>query len=197
MTFNINILNIVIVAIVVVLAILLFLVVTKRRRSNEYNNNKILNTITRARVDNIIIPDGIGGLLEIKQLRLIDQGILIVETYPMSGDLFGADEIDHWTQLVKGRSYKFANPLRHITTSRHAVMTLVPDVAVFYRVIFNADARFPKGKPDGVSIISSLAADIAPIQSQLKQIDLTQQAWDKLLRIARKNGHAAKDEEKI
>lgn len=187
---NLNLTHIVIMAGAFVVLILVSLLVLKRRRSSHYKINKILAPMTRDQVNNIIIPDGIGGLLEIDQLLLLDQGVLIVEIYSISGHLFGAEEIDQWTQLVKGRSYKFANPLRHIRTSRQAIMTLMPNIPVFYSVIFSADANFPKGKPDGMSLLSTLADDLKPIQSHPKQTERTQQAWDKLLRIARKSSHA-------
>jgi hypothetical protein len=189
---NINILHLVIGSVIAVAVILILLAIGKRRRSSDYKISKILTPMTKSKVDNIIIPDGIGGLLEIEQLRLLEQGILIVETYPISGHLFGAEEIDQWTQLIKGRSYKFANPLRHIRTSRQAVMSLAPGIPVFYSVIFSADASFPKGKPEGMSVLDSLADDLKSIRLHPKQIEQTQLAWDKLLRIARKNGHAAK-----
>lgn len=189
---TINILHIVIVIVVAIVLISILQAVRQRRQSSAYKISQILTPMTRDKVINIIIPDGIGGLLEIEQLRLLDQGILVVETYPISGHLFGAEQIDQWTQLVKGRSYKFANPLRHIRTSRQAIMTLVPNIPVFYSVIFSADASFPKGKPEGMSIVASLTEDLKPILLHPKQIEKTQQAWNKLLRAARKNGHTAK-----
>jgi len=83
--FSINIVYIIAIATVTVLFILLFLLLRNRHRNNTYKISEILSPLTRSRVNNIIIPDGIGGLLEIEQLRLTDQGILIVETYQISG----------------------------------------------------------------------------------------------------------------
>jgi len=196
-TFNINIVQVVAITTVIVLTIFVFLLLSNRRQNNTYKISKILSPLTRSRVDNIIISDGIGGLLEIEQLRLMDQGILIVETYQISGHLFGAEEIDQWTQLLNGRSYKFANPLRHIRTSRQAIKSLIPDTPIFYCVIFSGEASFPKGRPEGISVVESLVDDLKTITFQAKQTQTTQQAWDKLLRIARQNGQAAKLGEEI
>ena len=195
--FSINIVYIIAIATVTVLFILLFLLLRNRHRNNTYKISEILSPLTRSRVNNIIIPDGIGGLLEIEQLRLTDQGILIVETYQISGHLFGGEEIDQWTQLLNGRSYKFANPLRHIRTSRQAIMSLIADTPIFYCVIFSGEASFPKGRPEGISVVESLVDDLKAISFQAKQTQATQQALDKLLRIARKNGRAAKLGEEI
>jgi len=142
----------------------------------------------------IIIPDGIGGLLEIENLILTDRGLLLIETYPMSGNLFGSETIEQWTQIIDGRSYKFANPLRHIRTSRQALMVLAPNIPIFCRIVFNADSIFPKGKPEEVSVLSSLAEDLLCIDSSPLLTEQSKQAWEVIMRIARKDGQAVNRE---
>lgn len=150
----------------------------------------ILKPYIQDEVKHIIIPDGIGGLLEIEHLILLEQGLLLIETYPMSGNLYGAETIDKWTQLIDGRSYKFANPLRHIRTSRQAIMVLAPNTPIFCRVVFNADSLFPKGKPEEVSVLSSLAEDLINIQSSTVKMAPSSPAWQLIMRVARKDGQA-------
>ncbi len=172
------------VAVFILLCILLLL--AQYRKRSEYQINKVLKPLTRAEVKNIIIPDGIGGLLEVEHLVLMEQGLLLIATYPMHGDLFGGEKIDQWTQIVKGRSYKFANPLRHIRLSYQALKSLAPKIPIEYRIIFTADARFPKGKPDHISLLASLPGDMATLQAGPKIGEPAQQAWDRILRISRK-----------
>lgn len=188
MAFHIDITVIVAVAVIVVIVILLglLLLIAKHRRSSQYRIEKVLKPLTRAEVKNIIIPDGIGGMLEVEHLILMDQGLLLIESYPMSGHLFGAEKIDHWTQIQKGRSYSFANPLRHIRTSRQALMSLAPNIPIQYRIIFSAQAHFPKGKPEQVSVLDSLLTDMKSVQSGPLITEPAQQAWDRILRISRK-----------
>lgn len=188
MAFHIDIPVIVAVAVIVVIAILLCLLLflAKHRRSSQYRIEKVLKPLRREEVKNIIIPDGIGGMLEVEHLILMEQGLLLIETYPMSGHLFGAEKIDHWTQIQKGRSYSFANPLRHIRTSRQALMSLVPNIPIQYRIIFSAQASFPKGKPEQVSVLDSLLTDMESVQSGPLITESAQQAWDRILRISRK-----------
>jgi len=162
----------------------------KWKGTPEHQMHTILKPYAREEIKNIIIPDGIGGLLEIEHLILTDHGLLLIETYPMSGNLFGAETIDQWSQIVEGRSYKFANPLRHIRTSRQALKALSPNTAIFCRIIFNANSVFPKGKPDEVSVVNSLADDMVFIKGEPPATVASQQAWDKIMRIARKNGQA-------
>jgi len=51
--------------------------------------------------------------------------------------------------------------------------------------------------PEGISIAESLVDDLKAITFKAKQTQTTQQAWDKLLRIARQDGQAAKLGEEI
>ncbi len=160
----------------------------------KHQMHTILKPYIVEEIKDVIIPDGIGGLLEIEHLVLTEQGLLLIETYPMSGNLFGADTIDLWTQIIDGRSYKFANPLRHIRTSRQAVKVLVPKIPIFCRVIFNDHSVFPKGKPDEVSVLTTLSDDMMHINSSPSIAIESKQAWDKIMRIARKNGQAVRRE---
>lgn len=188
MAVHIDITVIVAAAVIVVIAIFLclLLLLAKHRRSSQYRIEKVLKPLRREEVKNIVIPDGIGGMLEVEHLILMDQGLLLIETYPMSGHLFGGEKIDHWTQIQKGRSYSFANPLRHIRTSRQALMSLTPNIPIQYRIIFSAQASFPKGKPEQVSVLDSLLTDMEDVQSGPLITGLAQQAWDSILGISRK-----------
>lgn len=147
----------------------------------------ILGTYIQGEIKDFIIPDGIGGLLEIEHLILMKQGFLLIKTYPMSGNLFGAEKIDQWTQIIEGRSFKFPNPLRHIHISCQALKVLAPEIPIFCRVIFSADSHFPKGKPVEVSILNSLAEDMQGVADSPLIPEKTIKAWNKLMRIARKN----------
>jgi len=150
----------------------------------------ILEEYKKDEISDFIIPDGIGGLLEIERLVLTDHGLLLIETYSMSGNLFGAEKIDLWTQIIDGRSYKFSNPLRHIRTSRQAIKALLPNLPIFCCVVFTSDSVFPKGKPEEVSVLKTLVEDLAYIKQTPKIATRSQAAWDRLIRIARKDGQA-------
>jgi len=179
---------------VLCLLIIALLIYKNKHRSSALKMHKILEPYIRDEIKEIIVPDGIGGLLEIEHLILTDQGLLLVETYPMSGNLFGADTIDQWTQIIDGRSYKFANPLRHIRTSRQAIKAITPNIPIFCRVVFNANSEFPKGKPEEVSVLTSLANDMVVMSKDASVTLASQKAWDKIMRIARKNGQAVERE---
>jgi len=169
---------------------LILLIINNRKKATHRQMTAILKPFIQDEIKHIIIPDGIGGLLEIEHLILMEHGLLLIETYPMSGNLFGAETINQWTQLVDGRSYKFANPLRRIRISRQALKELAPNIPIFCRVVFNADSVFPKGKPGDVSVLSSLADDLSNIVSSTVKTERTSEVWQRILRIARKDGQA-------
>lgn len=160
----------------------------------HYASKKIdsaLKGYSQAELHDVVFPDGVGGLVEIERLVLVKQGILVIETYPISGNLFGADKIEQWTQMLNGKSFKFINPLYRIQMLRQAIKAIAPSTPIFYRVIFTAnDSSFPKGKPDDVSILLSLENDLEVLKQAPMMTEKQRSNWQRILRIARKDGQA-------
>jgi len=177
-------------ALVLSLAAFITYLWTRRQLSASAQLDLILQPYKRDEIKEIIIPDGIGGLLEVEHIVLVDQGLLLIETYSISGNLFGAEHIDQWTQILDGRSYKFANPLRRLRTVRQALKLLAPNVPIFCKVVFNADSHFPKGKPEEVSILATMADDMKIVLDSPVIKDKAEHDWLRCLRIARKNGQS-------
>lgn len=177
-------------------SLLPILLLLRRRRHKAQNGqlDKVLRPFRKEEVRSVVIPDGIGGLIEIDRLILTDRGLLVIETYPISGHLFGSEHIDQWTQIIDGRSFKFANPLRHIHNAKHALQLLAPKLPIICRVVFTVDSDFPKGRPDDVSTMTSLEQDLQPILQMQKMPASSQLGWQRVLRIARKDGQAAMKE---
>ncbi|AFI84846.1 nuclease-like protein [Methylophaga nitratireducenticrescens] len=131
-----------------------------RKSSAQAQIEQVLTPYKLDELKNIILPDGLGGLLEIESVFLLEQGVLILREYPISGHLYGADKIEQWTQIVDGRSYKFTNPLHHLEHSRQTIRSLIPKMPVFCHVVFTAESNFPKGKPASVSVLTSFEQDM-------------------------------------
>lgn len=179
-----------ILALVLSLAVFITYLWTRRQLSASAQVDLILQPYKRDEIKEIIIPDGIGGLLEVEHIVLVDQGLLLIETYSISGNLFGAEHIDQWTQILDGRSYKFENPLRRLRTVRQALKLLAPNVPIFCKVVFNADSHFPKGKPEEVSILATMADDMKIVLDSPVIKAKAEQDWLRCLQIARKNGQS-------
>ncbi|MEX0614486.1 MAG: hypothetical protein WD177_01145, partial [Methylophaga sp.] len=58
--------------------------------------------------------------------------------------------------------------------------------------VFTGECNFPKGKPDNVSLLSTLEADLGQIfnQAALPETPL-QKSWQSVLNVARYNGKSA------
>ncbi len=170
----------------VLCALLLTLVVIRKKPLTAKKQlQALIKEFKQDEAKNIIIPDGVGGLLEVEHIVLLDQGVLLIETYEMDGNLFAADNIDQWTQLINGRSFKFKNPLNHIYITKQALATLMPKVPIFTRIVFNGDASFPKGKPDEVLVLDDMEKDMQPVLNAPRMSSQMKTSWERCLRIAR------------
>jgi hypothetical protein len=177
--------------VIAVLLLLLFItfLVNKKKKTVAKQIESALSPYFQTDVKNIIFPDGIGGLVEIEQLVLLKQGFLIIETYPISGNIFGANNIDKWTQMVDGKSFKFTNPLYRVQMLRQAIQVVAPNTPIFYCIIFTAkDSTFPKGKPEYVSTLLSLKDDLIKMDALPEMTEKQRSNWQRILRIARKDG---------
>ena len=144
----------------------------------EQNVNRSVRRIGVAVIRNIALPDGMDGKVSIENIVLTAGGIYILPIKRYCGIIFAADNIETWTQVVGKRSYKFPNPLTELDTYVMAVRNLLPEVKVEGRILVTSDASFPKGKPDRVipvaTIAEELTVDKGEVSTQLRD------AWDKL-----------------
>ena len=184
MTFNQS-TPVIALTLVVIVSMVFVFMIFKARRNSSYILNKILKPYIRNEIKNIVIPDGIGGELEIEHLIEIDQGLLLIETRSMDGNVFGAANIELWSLIMEGgKSYKFNNPLPHSEVSRQALMLLVPKIPVFYRIVFRSSTHFPTGMPKNISTLSSLPDDLLSVQNEKHIPEQAQQAFNTLLTIS-------------
>jgi hypothetical protein len=181
---------------IAILLLVLIIIAFLFSQKKQHANNKInlaLKPYSQADLQSVIFPDGVGGLVDIERLVLLKQGILVIETYPISGNLFGADKIEKWTQILNGKSFKFINPLYRIQMLRQAIQVIAPSTPIFYRVIFTAkDSSFPKGKPDDVSTLLTLENDLEILEQAPVMTEKQRSNWERVLRIARRDGKAIK-----
>ncbi|GAB4289744.1 MAG: hypothetical protein Kow0083_02550 [Methylophaga sp.] len=178
------------IAAAIVLLVLLLIVLRRRLNKTRHRRrlDKILRQFQQEEVRSLVIPDGIGGFLELDQLLLTDRGLLIIQAYPMIGHLFGGEQIEQWTQIIGGRSFKFVNPLHHVENAKYALQLLAPKVPIFYRVVFTGQCDFPKGKPEHVSTLQTLEQDLQVILEAPKMSDSNIKAWKIILSIGQKSG---------
>lgn len=135
--------------ILLVLAILLGLPMLRSQLENRTMLRKI-RKLGRATLNNVVVPDGIGGTVFLEHVVLHPDGIFILPVRRYQGAVFAADKIDSWTQVTGRRSYKFPNPLPELESAMLAVRNITPNVTVEGRLLVTQEATFPKGKPEAV-----------------------------------------------
>lgn len=110
----------------------------------------LVNKLGTAAMKNVYIPDGLGDVIYIELLILQSDGLLFITIKPFRGNIFAAQQIDQWTQVVGHHSYKFPNPLHQQEADLQALRGMVDKQRVTGMVVFAKGSHFPKGKPDGV-----------------------------------------------
>ncbi len=111
---------------------------------------RCLNSIGREQIRNLICPDGLDGYYQLDRLALTNDAIVLVIYKAFGGNIFCAEKISEWTQVVGQKSFKFDNPLFELENQLTALRLVMGNIPVRGYLIFNRDAEFPKGHPDSV-----------------------------------------------
>lgn len=169
------------------LAVAVVLYLYRRKIKHAWLNLKTrycLNRLGVKQVSNIKCPDGLGHYFTVDRLILRNDGItlLVFKKYP--GKIYCADHIDHWTQMLGLKSYRFKNPFYDLDCQIRAISACVPDVPVNGFLFFEHQAEFPKGHPDRVIQLKKIPEELKRInQQQVKESIMS--AWKKLLTMAK------------
>jgi len=138
-----------------------------------------LNSLGLKQITNFQCPDGLGHYFTVDRLLMRHDGIslLLFKRYP--GSIFCADDIDQWTQMLAGRSYRFKNPLVDLDYQVKAISARIPDVPVNGFLLFDRQAEFPKGHPDRVIRLDKIP-DVLKRNKQYKVQAAVESAWKEL-----------------
>jgi hypothetical protein len=107
-----------------------------RGAAGEARVAKVLQRLFAEVLNDVILPDGRGGLTQIDHLALTSAGLLVVETKNYRGSIFGQTRERTWTQAIGHQRNRFQNPLYQNFAHTEAVKFHAPDVAVLERVVF-------------------------------------------------------------
>jgi hypothetical protein len=139
----------------------LILLVSRKRlqlRLAEWRIQRCLNQIGCDQIRNLICPDGLDGYYTLDRLALIQDTIMLIAYKPYGGNIYCAERIAEWTQVIGQKSFKFENPLFELE---------------------NQLTAFPKGHPETVLNLDNiphhfLGANCDPVNPQV------QAAWEQL-----------------
>jgi hypothetical protein len=144
--------------VVVALALILFL---NRKRLlvglREWRIQHCLARIGCEQIRDLVCDDGLEGQYVIDRLVLTPKAILVISYKPFVGNIYCAEKISEWTQVIGRKSFKFENPLFELENQLTALRLLIGNAPLEAYLFFNNSAEFPKGHPQSV-----LKPDIIP-----------------------------------
>jgi len=138
---------------VVALAVVLFLFVNRKRirvRIGEWRIQRCLKRIGSEQIRNLVCADGLDGYYRINRLALTRDAILLISYKPFGGNIYCAERISEWTQVVGQKSFKFANPLFELENQMTSLRLLTDNAPLHGYLFFNQSALFPKGHPESI-----------------------------------------------
>lgn len=164
-------------ALLLLLGIWLYLYKTATKRRIR----KVIRQLGETHLTDILIPDGLGGQIQIDYLVNMPGGLLILDFINLDGNLFGGEKLDQWAQVQGMRTHRFRNPLYDNQMRAASVRDLVPEVPVVSRVVFSPTGSFPKGMPEGISMLDQLAKDIeAEVSPKALPDGVRSSVWEKI-----------------
>ena len=179
------------VALIVIIGAIWYARIQIRKTRHQRHIHKVLEALGVKYLRDIVLPDGLEGVVFIDYLLLVPDGVVVLDINYAEGHLFGGISVDQWTQVINNKTYKFSNPLYNNETKCQAVTwnvqnnlgddTISDDWHAHGLVVFSNAGNFPKGIPDNVSMIDELKENLEKslaISSPVK--DQNRQIWDKL-----------------
>jgi hypothetical protein len=164
------------------LAILLILYINRARlqlRLREWRVQRCLNQIGTEQIRNFSCPDGLEGHYNIDRLALTRNAILLVAYKPYVGNIYCAEKIAEWTQVVEQKSFKFENPLFELENQITALRLAIGSVPLKPYLMFSQGAEFPKGHPDSVVQPDTIPAELLREHNQ-QVIPEVAEAWEQI-----------------
>jgi hypothetical protein len=121
-----------------------------------------VKAISADSLSDIVIPDGLDGLIHLDLVLLTVRGILVLDVKDHRGSVFAGANMEQWTVMDGPRRISVRNPLGALHDRVHAVEQLVEhEVPVEGRAVFTGDAKFVRGRPDGVVLLAELRESFA------------------------------------
>jgi hypothetical protein len=139
-----------------VLAVAVFALVRFWLRRRRPRLSQALQDVSIDRLQNVLVPDGMGGQIQLEHLLLTASGLVVIDVKAFEGTIFAGDRMAEWTVIGKQGRFTFPNPLGTLYDRVAALRQLVRDVPVAGYVLFAAGADFTKGRPKDVLLPSEL-----------------------------------------
>lgn len=156
---------------------------------------KAIAEVGRDVLFSVILPDGQDGWFHLDALLLTASTLVVLDIRDWDGMIYGSETMLEWTVMhAKGR-HTIPNPLNALYDRIAVIRQLVGEgIAVEGRVIFGANASFPKGRPHWVSVLSEMRAEFEPKPTFNEPSDDSlavrfDEAWGRLKTLASPSPH--------
>ncbi len=172
---------------IVTVALFLILLLNRRRilvRIHDWRIRRCLDRIGSEQIRNLVCADGLDGYYMLDRLALTADAILLISYKPYGGNIYCAEQISEWTQVVGQKSFKFENPLFELENQLTALRMVVGNVPLRGYLFFNLSAQFPKGHPDSVMKPDSIPAGFLPGEDAGASAEILS-AWETLKTLRR------------
>jgi hypothetical protein len=108
----------------------------------------------------VILPDGQDGWFHLDALMLTESGIIVLDIRDWEGLIYGSEAMQEWTVMHSKGRHTIPNPLSALYDRIAVIRGLVGEgIAVEGRVLFGAQAQYPKGRPHWVSVLGELSEE--------------------------------------
>lgn len=155
----------------VAVVLLAFLAWLLWRRKSGPEVARALEAVAIERLQNVLLPDGMGGHIQVEHLLLTGQGLLVIDAKSFAGTIFASERMAEWTVIGKEGRFTFPNPLGTLYDRVAALRQLVRDVPVAGYVLFGGGADFSKGRPRDVLSAAELVERYErPHQADLERL---------------------------
>ena len=144
------------VAAVLAAAIIVLLIVRFWLRRRRPQLGQALRDVSIDRLQNVLLPDGMGGQIQVEHLLLTANGLLVIDVKEFEGTIFAGERMAEWTVIGQRGRFTFPNPLGTLYDRVAALKQIVRDVPVVGFVLFGAGADFTKGRPKDVVLPGEL-----------------------------------------
>lgn len=125
-------------------------------RRPRRDTREALRAVAVSMLQDVLVPDGMGGQIYVDHLLLTSRGIAVVDVKDFAGTVFASDRMQEWTVIGTGRRFGFPNPQGTLLDRIAAVRQLVSNVPVEGHIVFGHDADFSKGRPKHVLLAGEL-----------------------------------------
>lgn len=156
----------------------------KRRGSMQQRVQRALKRISHDQLQDIHLPNGMGGHIHIDVLLLTNRGFVVLDVKDIPGTLFGADQMAEWVVMTGRSRHTFRNPLPALHDRLAVLRGLVRDVRSEGWLVFTEHGRFTKGKPSETLMLQELVETIGPAGDDYPQA--FDAAWRELKAMAEK-----------